>query len=131
MKKAKSFKRVAIGMAMLMTTSAFAANKGSLELTSRVTVGGTQLAAGDYTVQWEGSGPGVEMKIKKDNKIMVIIPAKLMPVDHPFDNNAAVVGVHDGARNLTEIRFAGKKFELQIPDEAVSVESMNSNANQR
>jgi hypothetical protein len=121
MMKAGSFKYALVSIAILVATSAFAANKGPLDLMSPVTVAGTQLAAGNYNVQWEGSGPGVQLSIKKHNKVVASTPAELMPVDHPFDNNAAVIGIEgDGSRNLLEIRFRGKKFALAIKPQSVS-----------
>lgn len=55
------FTSVLIGFAMLLTANAFAANKGSMQVQSPVMVGETQLPAGDYTVQWEGTGPTLMM----------------------------------------------------------------------
>jgi hypothetical protein len=115
MMKASSFKYVLVGIAILMGTNAFAANNGSLNLISPVTVAGTRLAAGNYNVQWEGSGPGVQLSVRKGQKIVASTPAELIPVDHPFDNNEAVIGVEDdGKRKLIEIHFSGKKFALEI-----------------
>jgi hypothetical protein len=115
MMKASRFKYVLVGIAILMGTNAFAANNGSLNLMSPVTVAGTRLAAGNYNVQWEGSGPGVQLNVRKGQKIVASTPAELIPVDHPFDNNEAVIGVEDdGRRELIEIHFSGKKFALEI-----------------
>jgi hypothetical protein len=60
-------KSLLVGLALLLATSAFAAaaNKGSMQLLDPVTVSGKQLPAGDYSVQWDGSGPNVEVNIMK------------------------------------------------------------------
>jgi hypothetical protein len=125
--KASSFKYVLVGIAILMGTNAFAANNGRFTLMSPVTVGGTRLAAGNYNLQWEGSGPGVQLSVRKGQKIVASTPAKLIPVDHPFDNNEAVIGVEDdGKRKLIEIHFSGKKFALEIkPQSAVTSAGRN------
>jgi hypothetical protein len=127
MMKASSFKYVLVGIAILMGTNAFAANNGRLTLMSPVTVGGTRLAAGNYNLQWEGSGPGVQLSVRKGQKIVASTPAELIPVDHPFDNNEAVIGVEDdGKRKLIEIHFSGKKFALEIkPQSAVTSAGRN------
>ena len=62
--RTSKFTGVLIGFAMLLTANAFAANKGSMQVQSPVIVDETQLPAGDYTVQWEGTGPDLELTIK-------------------------------------------------------------------
>ena len=57
-------KSLLLGLALLLATSAFAArNKGSMQLLDPVNVSGKQLPAGEYSVQWDGSGPNVEVNI--------------------------------------------------------------------
>ncbi|PYX38222.1 MAG: hypothetical protein DMG75_04465, partial [Acidobacteria bacterium] len=56
-------KGLLLGMALLLATSAFASNKGSMNVQENLTVSGKQLSAGDYQLQWEGSGPNVEVNI--------------------------------------------------------------------
>lgn len=63
--------------------------------------GKTQLSAGEYTVQGEGAGPHVELKITPHNRLKATLPTKVIP--GPV-----------GGRRLLEIRFSGKKFFLQI-----------------
>ena len=48
----KASKSLFLGLALLLATSAFAANKGSLSVQEPITVNGTQLAPGDYNVEW-------------------------------------------------------------------------------
>ncbi len=50
---------------LLLAASAIAGNtnKGTLQLTDTVTVGGKQLPAGKYRVEWAGSGATVEVSI--------------------------------------------------------------------
>ena len=57
MKLTKTFHGVLIGSAFLLAANAFAANKGTLHVSSPETVAGERLTAGDYTVRWEGAGP--------------------------------------------------------------------------
>jgi hypothetical protein len=53
------------GAALLLSSSAFAAeaNKGTLQLTDKVTVEGKPLNSGKYTVEWSGSGPEVQVTL--------------------------------------------------------------------
>jgi hypothetical protein len=104
-----------IGFAMLLTANAFAANKGSMQVQSPVMVGETQLPAGEYTVQWEGTGPDIELTIKRDKKVKATVPAKLVPENSAFDQNAKIIHVEsDGSRKLIAIQLSGKRFTLQI-----------------
>jgi hypothetical protein len=115
MKNAGRLTYVLISFTMLFATAALAANKGHLQIRSATMVGETQLPAGEYSVQWEGTGPDVELKIKRDNKVKATVSAKVMPLDQPFQANAVLLDTDgDGSRKLREIRFSGKKFFLQI-----------------
>lgn len=91
MKKSMILNSVVCGLLLLLTSGAFAANKGSLQVLSPATVAGTQLIAGNYIVQWEGTGSNVELQIKKGNKIVATTPAKLVPINHAFSNNASIL----------------------------------------
>jgi len=123
------FKGLLLGLAVLMATSAFAANKGSLQVSDAVTVSGTQLAPGDYKVTWEGNGPNVDLKISKGKDVVATVPAHMVDLNRPAYDNAAVVNNNsDGTRSISEIRLAGKKFAFAIGGESAKVQnSTNSN----
>lgn len=110
-----SLKSVFLAVTVLAAGSALAANKGSLELQHPTTVAGKQLSSGTYTVQWEGSGDQVDLKIYQGKNVVASTPARVMKVDHPIRSNSAVVAANaDKTYTLSEIRFAGKKFALGI-----------------
>jgi hypothetical protein len=122
MKNAERLTYMLVSFAMFFATTAFAANKGHLQVPSATMVGETQLPAGEYTVQWEGTGPDVELKIKQDNKVKIIVPARVMPLDRPFRTDAMLLDTEgDGSRKLREIRFSGKKFCLQIEPQSAEM----------
>jgi hypothetical protein len=113
------FTRALIGFAMLLTASAFAADKGSMQVRSPVMVGKIQLLVGDYTVQWEGTGPDVELTIKQDKKVKATVPAKLVPENSAFHQNATItIAESDGSRKLIAIQLSGKRFTLQIESQS-------------
>ena len=127
MKSLKLSKGLLLGLALLLATSAFAANKGSLQVSDPVTVSGKQLAPGDYTVKWEGNGPNVELNILQGKKVVATIPARLIDLDRSADGNSAVVRKNDdGTRTLAEIRFAGKKYALAVGNESAQAETGDS-----
>jgi hypothetical protein len=103
-----------LGLAIMLASSAFAAEKGSLYLMSPVNVAGKQLDAGDYTVRWEGTGSTVDVRIMQGKKSLAVVPATVVPLDSAPSSNAAVVRTDDdGIRNLVQIRFSGRKFALE------------------
>lgn len=118
MKFATISKILTMGLALLLASSAFAANKASLSLMNPATVNGTQLKAGDYTLQWEGNGPNVDLSIMQGKKVVTKVPAKVVDLSSPSANNAAIINKGDnGSSALAGARFAGKKFGLEISSE--------------
>jgi hypothetical protein len=115
MKRAGRITYALMSFAMLFATTACAANKESLYVQSTTMAGETQLPAGEYTVQWDGAGPEVELKIKVHNRVKTTVPAKVIPLDQPLVEDEAVLDRDgDGGQSLLGIRFSGKKFFLQI-----------------
>jgi hypothetical protein len=127
MKSSKLSKGLLLGLALLLATSVFAANKGSLQVSDAVTVSGKQLARGEYTVKWEGNGPNVELNILQGKKVVATTPARLIDLDRSADGDSAVVRKNDdGSRTLAEIRFAGKKYALAVGNESAKAEAGDS-----
>jgi hypothetical protein len=87
-----------------------------------VTVSGTQLPAGDYSVKWDGNGPNVEVSFLKGNKVVATTPARLIDLSQKPNNDSAVLTSNsDGSKSLTEIHFGGKKYALAIGTESASM----------
>lgn len=102
-----------MAVALLMGLSAFASNRGSLQLSANVTINGTQLSAGEYAVKWEGNGPDVQVSIMKGKEVVATAPAHVVDLTKPSVANTATLSKNpDGSNSLSEIRFGGKKFAL-------------------
>jgi opacity protein-like surface antigen len=70
-------------MLALFTAPAFAAkNSQSLNISNDVTVGSTQLPAGEYKVSWTGTATDVQVTISRSGKTPVTVPAKLVETKH-------------------------------------------------
>ena len=124
-------KGLLLAASLLIATSALAANKGSLNISEPVKVNGTKLAPGDYQVKWEGSGPNVELNIIKSNKVVAMVSARLVELSRPQADSSLVTRTSkDGSTALTEIRFAGRKYELAIGQGPASMQS-GSEGNQK
>lgn len=107
-------KTVVLGLAVLLAASAFASNKGSLQVREAIEVNGQQLAPGEYQVNWDGTGPNVEVSIMRGKKEVVKTTAKVVALDKAYDYDAAVIDRASGKASVSEVRFAGKKYALAI-----------------
>jgi hypothetical protein len=120
----RTSKSLLLGLALLLATSAFAANKGSLSVQEPVTVNGTRLAPGDYKVAWDGTGPSVELSITQGKKVVAKVPARMVTLENPSQTDAAVVRNNgDGTRSLSEVRLSGKKFAFAVGEEAAKADA--------
>ena len=116
-----SLRGILLAGVVLLAGSALAASKGSLELQHPTNVGGKQLASGNYTVQWDGSGDQVELKIYKGKNAVATVPARVVKVEHPLAHDATItVANSDGASSLSQIMFGGKQFALEISNDGGS-----------
>ncbi len=120
-------KSLMMGLALLLASSAFAGTKGDLVLQSPATVNGTKLKAGEYKLQWDGTGPNVEVSITQGKTVVAKVPAKVVDLKAPSPNNAAVVKNNDdGTSTLAGARFEGKKFALELGDSSDGMQAGSS-----
>jgi len=104
---------------LLLAASAIAgnANKGTLQVDETVTVGGKQLPAGKYQVEWAGSGPDVELSISNGRDTVAKVPAQLLPLKKAETGSGYSTNTDQaGNKALTGIFFGGKKYELSIAE---------------
>jgi hypothetical protein len=120
----KGSKSLFLGLALLLATSAFAANKGSLQIQEPTSANGTKLAPGDYKIEWDGNGPSVELSIMQGKKVIAKVPAHVVDLSRPSQNDAAVVkNNEDGTKTLSEVRLSGKKFAFAVGEEAAKADA--------
>jgi hypothetical protein len=114
-----------IALALVPVPNVFAANRGSLHVTSPEDVAGQTLDPGDYTVRWEGDGPDVQLKIMQGKKILATATAHTVPLQTASANDSVVVDANGDKRRLSLILFSGKTFALEIrePSAGVNVSS--------
>ena len=115
MKFATVSKSLALGFALMLASSAFAATNGSVQISHPVTVNGTTLKPGDYKVEWEGSGSSAELSIMQGKHVFAKVSAQIVELNAPAPYNAAVtVKNDDGTSALVGLRFQGKKVGLDV-----------------
>ncbi len=114
-------------LALAFATSAFAANdshKSNFEIGAATQVNGTTLPAGDYTAQWEGSGPAVQVNILQGKKVVATAPAQVVTLDSKAsDTQAEVLNGANGERQLKVLQFAGKKISLQLETQSAKAQT--------
>jgi hypothetical protein len=105
-----------LGLALLSSSSVFAANKGNLRLEHPVTVNETTtMKPGDYKVQWEGNGPNVELSIIQGKNIIARVAARVVELETPYFADAADTRENGSEpRLLVGVRFKGKRFWLEF-----------------
>jgi len=117
MEIATASKSVVLGLALLLAPSAFAGAKLSFLLGSRVTVNGTTLKPGPYKVQWEGTGPTVELSLLQGKNVVAKTHAHVVELQTPSPDDVALSIKNDsGPNSLTGLRFQGRKFELDLAE---------------
>ncbi len=96
-----------------LSLSAFAKDKNETRITlsDSVQVGTTDLKPGDYTLQWEGNGPDVQVKILRGKNVVATVPAKLGQ-GTSARANAITTRVVGNVNTLDEVDFAGGKQSL-------------------
>jgi hypothetical protein len=132
--KSLSFSRIILAtLALALATSAFAASdshKSNFEIGNATQVNGTTLPAGEYTAQWEGSGPTVQVNILQGKKVVATVPAQVVTLDSKAsDTHAEVFNGTNGERELKALQFEGKKFSLQLGTESATAQSKSASTN--
>jgi len=121
-------------ISLLLAASAFAGNtnKGTLQLTDTVTVGGKQLPAGKYRVEWAGNGPTVEVSISDGRETLAKVPAQVLPLEKAETTSGYTISTDQaGNKALTEIFFGGKKYQLSIGEASAATATPSDKAQGR
>ena len=101
-------------LVLLFPVGALARDKAhSVEIPYVVQIGGTRVAAGDYKVEWQGTGPAVEVSFSQNGKTVVTVPGTLKTNDDQVTQDAIVTEATSADRpTLKEIRFGHQKEAL-------------------
>ena len=120
-------------LALSLAGSAFAANgshKESFQIGADAQVNGTQLPAGDYEARWEGSGPTVQVSITQGKKVVATVPAQVVNLDKASSaSETEIKNSANGDRELTSLRFSGKKYALDLGSESAKAQGKTDSTN--
>jgi len=112
-----------IGSALVFSSGAFAgdANRGKLRLQDKTIVDGKSLNPGNYTVEWTGTGPTVQVTLLQGKQTVATFPAHVS--EQPTPNHDDAYGSApetDGSRRLTVIYISGKRTALELEQNQAS-----------
>src|SRR5262250_2391379 len=120
-----------IGSTLLFSSATLAgdANKGKLHLQNKTTVDGKPLNPGNYTVEWTGNGPTVQVTLLQGKQTVATFPAHLTeePTPNRYDAYASAPEP-GGSRRLTVIYFSGKRTGLELEQNEASQQSSMSDS---
>jgi hypothetical protein len=104
---------------LLLPVSAFArsSNERTFTLPQAAEIGSTQLPAGKYKVEWDGTGSHVQATILQGKKTLVTSPATLETHDKAASQDAVVLKQAKNNMNtqIREIDFGSHKEALVFP----------------
>lgn len=127
MKFSTIVKTLTMGLAVLLASSAFASSKATLNLNNPTIINGTKLKAGEYKLQWEGTGPDVQVSIMQGKNVIAKVTGKVVDLSAPAQNTAAVIRRNDdGTSTLSGARFEGKKFALELGESSDGMQAGSS-----
>jgi hypothetical protein len=102
-------------LALLCSVSALARDKNqhSVEIPDSVQVGGTQLQPGNYKVEWQGTGPEIQVNFVRDGKTVATVPGTLKTNDAQVTQDDIVTDTTSAnTKTLKEIDFSRTKEAL-------------------
>ena len=113
----KSYFTAVLSLACLLGLggSAYAArnNAHSVDISHVVQIGGTTLNPGNYKVEWQGTGPAVQVSFQQSGKTVVTVPGTLKTNDDQITQDAIVTeATGAGTSTLKEIDFHHLKQAL-------------------
>jgi hypothetical protein len=102
-------------LALLSSVSVFARDKNqhTIEISDSVQVGSTQLQPGSYRVEWQGTGPEVQVNFVRDGKTVATVPGTLKANDAQVTQDDLVTDTtSDNTKTLKEIDFSRNRESL-------------------
>jgi hypothetical protein len=101
-------------LTLLSSMSALARDKNlhSVKIPYSVQVGGTQLKPGDYKVEWQGTGPQIQVNFVRNGKIVATVPGTLKTDDAQVLQDGIVTDTSTNTQTLTEIDLGRNKESL-------------------
>jgi hypothetical protein len=122
-------KSLLFGASLLLASAAFAGEKATVKLYDDVKLNGKTLAAGSYDLSWEGTGSNVQVNIRQGKETVATLPAQLEPSKSaPVSSGYSTKKEDDGSKSLTNVFFAGKKYTINLDQQAAAAPAQAASA---
>ena len=104
----------ALSILALLPLGALARNNAhSVQILDVLQIGSTQLKPGNYKVEWQGTGPAVQVSFQQNGKTVVTVPATLKTNDDQVKWDAILTEEGNAdTSTLKEIDFGHQKLAL-------------------
>jgi len=102
-------------LAFMSSTGTFAKDKNrhTVEISDSVQVGSTQMKPGKYDVQWQGTGPEIQVSFVQNGKTVATVPGTLKTNDpHVTEDDIVTETTSANLKTLKEIDFSHNKESL-------------------
>ena len=114
-------KGLLLGASLFFASAAFAGEKASVKFFDDVKLNGKTISAGKYEVELEGTGSQAQLSIRQGKEIIATVPATVNPTQVAQQSTGyATSRQEDGSLSLTSVLIAGKKFTIQVGQEAAA-----------
>jgi hypothetical protein len=102
-------------LALMLPVGTFAKdnNRHTVEISDSVQVGSTQMKPGKYNVQWQGTGPEIQVSFVQNGKTVATVPGTLKTNDpHVTEDDIVTETTSANLKTLKEIDFSHNKESL-------------------
>ncbi|HJZ66117.1 MAG TPA: hypothetical protein VKD70_17450, partial [Candidatus Acidoferrum sp.] len=114
-------KGLLLGASLFFASAALAGEKASVKFYDDVKLNGKTITAGKYEVELEGTGSQAQLSIRQGKETVATVPATVNPTKAAQTATGyATSRQEDGSLSLTSVVIAGKKFTIQLGQEATS-----------
>jgi hypothetical protein len=116
-------------LASSVSLNAFAKDKNDTRVTfsEKVQIGASELAPGDYKLQWDGNGPDVQVKVVKGKDVVATVPAKLLANKSTQRGDAITLRANANVNQLDQVDFAGGRQSLIFGEAMETRGTQNTN----
>jgi hypothetical protein len=116
MNYAKCFAILSALAFLLSPASLFARDKNqhTVNIPDPVQVGSAHLNAGDYKVEWQGTGPAVQVKFLKDGAVVATVPATIKSDPQVRQDDVVLRNTGANSKALEEIDLAHQKEAIVL-----------------
>lgn len=102
-------------------------DKKTINLLEPMIVGSVTLQPGEYTIEWNGPGPDVQVSFSRGKNVIVTVPATVESAENPYDILVTSHIEESGVHSLVRIQTRGSTLHFAAREVATpTVENMAS-----